>query len=118
MQGGARAHARGCHGAMLVLYSGCLGTIGVTRGMAGGLGTCQDAVCSDLEATRCGDSGGYPVGCPIETLQPPPKTCAWGIASQHGLLVLLQSFRFPQFVARGLRSCLSSRDREMATCES
>ena len=48
----------------------------------------------------------------------PPKTCAWGIASQHGLLVLLQSFRFPQFVARGLRSCLSSRDREMATCES
>jgi len=37
---------------MLVLYSGCLGTIGVTRGMAGGLGTCQDAVGSDLEATR------------------------------------------------------------------
>eukprot|EP00964_Phaeocystis_antarctica_P145832 scaffold111957_cov47-Phaeocystis_antarctica.AAC.1 len=59
----------------------------------------------------CGDSGGYPVGCPIET-------CAWGIASQRGALVLLQSFRSPQFVARGLRSCLSSRDREMATCES
>ena len=32
MQGGARAHARGCHGAMLVLYSGCLGTVGVRRG--------------------------------------------------------------------------------------
>ena len=32
MQGGARAHARGCHGAMLVLYSGCLGTTGDRRG--------------------------------------------------------------------------------------
>eukprot|EP00964_Phaeocystis_antarctica_P148618 scaffold115534_cov78-Phaeocystis_antarctica.AAC.1 len=52
MQGGRACARGGCHGAMVVLYSGCLGTIGVTRGMAGGLGTCQDAVGSDLEATR------------------------------------------------------------------
>ena len=59
MQGGARAHARGCHGAMVVLCSGCLGTIGVRRGMAGGQeAACQDAVGSDLEATRMWRVGG------------------------------------------------------------
>eukprot|EP00964_Phaeocystis_antarctica_P149135 scaffold116144_cov36-Phaeocystis_antarctica.AAC.4 len=87
MQGGARAHARGCHGAMLVLCSGCLGTIGVRRGT--GWWARQHAKMLWAQTSKERDvasRGGCATGCLfglVSGRSRPHRTCAGGISSEH-----------------------------------